>query len=44
MENKSNVVFNIKGGIIQIIPNATTCEQHIVTRDGKTIVTNIYKK
>lgn len=44
MENKSNVTINIFGGITQIIPDATTCEQHIITRNGKTKVTNVYKK
>ena len=44
MEKKNNVTINIFGGITQIIPDATTCEQHIVTKNGKTIVTNIYKK
>lgn len=45
MENKkSNVIININGGITQIIPGATTCEQHILVKDGKTIVTNIYTK
>ena len=44
MEIKNNVTINIFGGITQIIPDATTCEQHIVTKNGKTIVTNIYKK
>ena len=44
MEKKNNVTINIFGGITQIIPDATTCEQHVVTKNGKTIVTNIYKK
>lgn len=44
MEKKNNITINIFGGITQIIPDATTCEQHIVTKNGKTIVTNIYKK
>ena len=44
MEKKNNVTINIFGGITQIIPDATTCEQHIVTKNGKTIVTNTYKK
>ena len=44
MEKKNNVIINIFGGITQIVPDATTCEQYIVTKNGKTKVTNIYKK
>ena len=44
MEKKNNVTINIFGGITQIISDATTCEQQKKNKNGKTIVTNIYKK
>lgn len=39
---KSNAVFNINGGIMQIMPNVEECVQYIHTKDGTTVIKNVY--
>lgn len=39
---KSNVVFNITGGIMQIMPNVEECVQYIHTKGGTTVIKNVY--
>lgn len=43
MEKKANIVFNIHGGIMQIMPNVEECVQYIHDKDGVTIVKNVFK-
>ena len=40
---KSNIEINIYGGNVQVLPNVKEVEQHIHTKDGKTIIINKFK-